>query len=89
MKPNDPSVLAAKASYYNRQGDFPKTIDALEKAAALEPNNPEGYHRVATFYWEKANKDYRLSATEKRDFIMKGIAMEDKALGLNPGTWKR
>src|SRR3954469_16420201 len=84
VKPNDPSVLAAQASFYNRQGDFPKTIDALEKAAALEPNNPEGYHRVATFYWEKANKDYRLSAGDKRDYIMKGLAMEDKALGLNP-----
>jgi tetratricopeptide (TPR) repeat protein len=84
VKPNDPSVLAAKASYYNRQGDFAKTIDALEKAAALEPNNPEGYHRVATFYWEKANKDFRLSAAEKRDYILKGLAMEDKALSLNP-----
>jgi tetratricopeptide (TPR) repeat protein len=84
VKPNDPSVLAAKASYYNRQGDFPKTIAALEKAASLEPNNPEGYHRVATFYWEKANKDYRLSKKEQKDFILKGIAMEDKALGLNP-----
>src|SRR6476469_5492812 len=84
VKPNDPSVLAAKAGYYNRQGDFPKTIDALEKAAALEPNNPEGYHRVATFYWEKANKDFRLSESEKKNYIMKGLAMEDKALGLNP-----
>src|SRR5215471_3387134 len=84
VKPNDPSVLAAKAGYYNRQGDFAKTIDALEKAAALEPNNPEGYHRVATFYWEKANKDYRLSPADKRDYILKGLAMEDKALGLNP-----
>jgi tetratricopeptide (TPR) repeat protein len=84
VKPNDPSVLAGKAGFYNRQGDFPKTIDALEKAAALEPNNPEGYHRVATFYWEKANKDYRLSAAEKRDYILKGLAMEDKALALNP-----
>src|SRR5215471_16209570 len=84
VKPNDATVLAAEAGYYNRQGDFAKTIDALEKAAALEPNNPEGYHRVATFYWEKANKDYRLSPTEKRDYIMKGLAMEDKALGLNP-----
>ena len=84
VKPNDASVLAAEAGFYNRQGDFPKTIDALEKAAALEPNNPEGYHRVATFYWEKANKDYRLSPAEKRDYIMKGLAMEDKALSLNP-----
>jgi len=84
VKPNDTAVLAAKASYNNRQGDFAKTIDALEKAAALEPNNPEGYHRVATFYWEKANKDYRLSPAQKKDYILKGVAMEDKALGLNP-----
>ena len=66
------------AGLANRQGNFAKTIDALE------PDNPEGYHRVATFYWEKANKDTGLSAAEKRDFIVKGLAMEDKALGLNP-----
>jgi tetratricopeptide (TPR) repeat protein len=84
VKPNDPSVLAAKASYYNRQGDFPKTIAALEQAAALEPNNPEGYHRVAVFYWDKTRGDFRLSPAEKKDFIHKGLGMEDKALSLNP-----
>jgi tetratricopeptide (TPR) repeat protein len=84
VKPNDPSVLAALAGYYNRQGQFDKTIDALQKAAELEPNNPEGYHRVATFYWEKASKDYRISPAQKKDYIMKGLAMEEKALGLNP-----
>jgi tetratricopeptide (TPR) repeat protein len=83
-KPNDPSVLAGKAGFYNRQGDFPKTIAALEQAAALEPNNPEGYHRVAVFYWDKSRGDFRLSANEKKDFITKGLAMEDKALSLNP-----
>ena len=84
VKPNDPSVLAGKAGYYNRQGDFPKTIAALEQAAALEPNNPEGYHRVAVFYWDKTRGDFRLSVNEKKDFIRKGLAMEDKALSLNP-----
>jgi tetratricopeptide (TPR) repeat protein len=84
VKPNDPSVLAGMAGFYNRQGDFPKTIAALEAAAALEPNNPEGYHRVAVFYWDKSRGDFRLSAAEKRDFIQKGLAMEDKALTLNP-----
>ncbi len=84
VKPNDPSVLAGKAGYYNRQGDFPRTIAALEQAAALEPNNPEGYHRVAVFYWDKTRGDFRLSPAEKRDFIQKGLAMEDKALRLNP-----
>jgi tetratricopeptide (TPR) repeat protein len=84
VKPNDPSVLAGIAAYYNRQGDFPKTIAALEQAAALEPNNPEGYHRVGVFYWDKTRGDFRLSPAEKRDFIQKGLAMEDKALSLNP-----
>jgi tetratricopeptide (TPR) repeat protein len=84
VKPNDPSVLASLAGYYNRQGDFPKTIAALEEAAHLEPNNPEGYHRVAVFYWDKTRGDFRLSDAEKRDFIQKGLAMEDKALSLNP-----
>jgi tetratricopeptide (TPR) repeat protein len=84
VKPNDPSVLAGLAGYYNRQGDFPKTIAALEQAAALEPNNPEGYHRVAVFYWDKSRGDYRLTPAEKKDYIQKGLAMEDKALSLNP-----
>jgi tetratricopeptide (TPR) repeat protein len=84
VKPNDPAVLAGKAGYYNRQGDFPKTIAALEAAAALEPNNPEGYHRVAVFYWDKTRGDFRLSVNEKKEFIRKGLAMEDKALSLNP-----
>lgn len=84
VKASDPSVYTALASFYNRQGEFDKTIAALQEAAALEPNNPEGYHRIATFYWEKAQKDYRLSAAEKKDYIMKGLAMEDKALSLNP-----
>ena len=84
VKPNDPGVLAAMASYYNRQGDFPKTIAALEQAAAVEPNNPEGYHRVAVFYWDKTRGDFRLSVATQREYIMKGLAMEDKALGLNP-----
>jgi tetratricopeptide (TPR) repeat protein len=84
VKPKDPSVLAARAGYYNRQGDFPKTIAALEEAANLEPNNPEGWHRVAVFYWDKSRGDFRLKDAEKRDYIMKGLAMEDKALSLNP-----
>jgi tetratricopeptide (TPR) repeat protein len=84
VKPNDPAVLASLAGYYNRQGDFPKTIEALEQAAALEPNNPEGYHRVAVFYWDKTRGDFRLSSAQKVDYNEKGLAMEDKALSLNP-----
>jgi tetratricopeptide (TPR) repeat protein len=84
VKPNDPIVYTNMAAFYNRQGDFTKTIESLQKAADLNPKNPEGYHLIATYYWDKARKDFRLSPAEQKDFIMKGLAMEDKALSLNP-----
>ena len=50
------------SGFYNRQGDFQKTMEALQKAADLEPKNPQGYQMVATYYWEKAYKDHRLTS---------------------------
>ena len=35
------------AGYYNRQGHFDKTIEALEERAAKEPNNPEAFYTIA------------------------------------------
>ena len=84
VKPNDPLVYTTISGFYNRQGDFPKTIAALQKAAELEPKNPTGWQLVATYYWEKAYKDHRLSSAEKKDYIGKGIEATDKALALNP-----
>ena len=83
-RPNDPAVYNAIAGYYNRQGDFDKTMEAFQKAAELEPNNPQGYHLIGSYYQEKAQKDFRINDAQKRDFIARGIAAEDKALSLNP-----
>jgi tetratricopeptide (TPR) repeat protein len=71
------------SGFYNRQGDFPKTMEALHKAAELEPNNPQGYQLLATYYWEKVYKDHRLSPAEKKEYLSKGIEAADKALALN------
>ena len=84
VKPNEPLVYTTISGFYNRQGDFPKTIAALQKAAELEPKNPTGWQLVATYYWEKAYKDHRLSAAEQKDYIARGIDATDKALALNP-----
>jgi tetratricopeptide (TPR) repeat protein len=84
VEPDDPLVYTTISGFYNRQGDFPKTIAALQKAAELEPKNPTGWQLVATYYWEKAYKDHRLSSAEKKEYISKGIEATDKALALNP-----
>ena len=79
MKPQVPVVYTTLSGFYNRQGDFEKTMQSLHQAADLKPNDPTGYQLVATYYWEKAFKDHRLPPAQKKDFIMRGIEATDKA----------
>ena len=89
-QPNDPPVYMQLAGYYNRQGEFEKTIEALEQRAAKEPNNPEAFYTIATYYWDKAFRDFRLKEPEKKDFIQKGIdAVRQGAARSSPTTWRR
>jgi len=83
-KPNDPAVYLTVAGYYNRQGDFDKLIENIRKNIELEPNNPEAHYRLATYSWDKASRDFRLSDKEKMEIIMSGLASVDKALQIKP-----
>jgi tetratricopeptide (TPR) repeat protein len=84
VAPNDVTVYVQLAGFYNRQGDqFDKVMEALHKAADIQPNDPQGHQLVATYYWEKAQKDHTLSNAQKRDYIMKGLEATDRALALN------
>ncbi|MBL8138766.1 MAG: tetratricopeptide repeat protein [Acidobacteria bacterium] len=79
-KASDPNVYMQIAGYYNRQGDFPKTIEFLNQRIGIEPNNPEAHYTVATYYWDKAYRDFRLKDAEKLDMVVKGIESVDKAI---------
>jgi tetratricopeptide (TPR) repeat protein len=72
------------AAHYNQLGQFDKTIEALEQRATKEPDNPEAYQTIASYYWDKANKDSRLTDSQKRDYVLKGIASVDRALQIKP-----
>lgn len=84
VRPNEPTVYTTLAGYYNRQGEFDKTIEALEERARREPENPEAFHTIATHYWDKAFRDYRLTEAQKREYVLKGLEAENKALALKP-----
>jgi tetratricopeptide (TPR) repeat protein len=71
------------AGFYNRQGEFDKTMEALHKAAELEPNNPQGFYSVATYYEEKVRKDFRITPAQRKEYIQKGIVATDRAIELN------
>jgi tetratricopeptide (TPR) repeat protein len=83
-KPNDPTVYLTVAGYYNRQGDFDKLIENIRKNIELEPQNPEAHYRLATYSWDKASRDFRLSDKEKMQIIEDGLASVNKALEIKP-----
>ena len=83
-RPNDPNVFLMLGGFYNRQEEFGKTIEALTQRATIEPNNPEAYYTIATYYWDKAYRDFRLKEPEKKEFVSQGMTAIDKALQLKP-----
>jgi TonB family protein len=84
MAPKQKPLLIALAGFYFRHGNFDKTVEALETAERLEPNDPESAQLVATYYWEKVFKDRQLLPADTHRYITSGIAATDRALAVNP-----
>jgi TonB family protein len=84
IAPKNKAVLLTLSGFYNRQGQFDKTMQALEEAEQLDPTDPNGAQLVFTYYWEKAYKDHRLLPAEQLQYIMSGIGATDRALAINP-----
>ena len=80
---DDPVVYLQLAGFYNRAGEFDLTIEALEERARQDPDNPEAYYTISTFFWEKAFRDFRITVDQKRDYVLAGLEASDRALALN------
>ena len=83
-RPDDPLVYMQLAGFYHRQGAFDKTIAALIERADRDPANPEAYYTIATYYWDHAYRDFKLTAVEKREMVLKGLGSVERAIGLKP-----
>jgi tetratricopeptide (TPR) repeat protein len=80
VAPNSVDVQLQLAGFYNKQGDFDKTMEAFQNRIQLEPNNPEAYHTVAGYFEEKVRKDYTLKPAQKADYIQRGLEASNKAI---------
>jgi protein TonB len=83
LAPSDIAVHRALAVVYARSGRFDRAVATLEHGASLQPADPEGYHVLGTFYFEKA-RDETLSSADRLAYIGRGLAAEDQALEWNP-----
>jgi tetratricopeptide (TPR) repeat protein len=67
-----------------RRAKFDQAIGVLEQCAAIDANDPTGYQKVASFYWDKAYRDPLLNDQQKNEYADKGMQNVDKALQLKP-----
>lgn len=89
VRPNDALGYESIAGFYNRVGRFEDTMAAFNQRASLEPNNPEAWHTIGTYYEDKIfqeskQKPLRVRESVLREYALKGIEAEDKALAINP-----
>ena len=84
VKANDALGYATLAGFYNRQGDFEKTMEAWDSRAKMEPSNPEAWHTIGSFYQDEVFRNKKLPVPKQKEYVMAGLAAEDKALKINP-----
>jgi len=83
INPSNPEPYQYLSGFYDRAGNWAKAVEAMQKRAAADPSNPEAWHQMAVWLWAKADKDFTLTAAQKREFIDRGLEAEDKALSIN------
>ena len=71
-----------------RASRFEDAIQTMEHCATLDPNDPSGYYKVATFHWDKAYRDHSLNEKEKNEYADLGIEAVDEALEIQPDYWE-
>jgi len=91
VKQNDALAYATLAGFYSRQGNFEKTMEAWDSRAKMEPNNPEAWHTIGASYQDEVFQNsklppgkQKLSPAKQKEYVLAGIAAEDKALAINP-----
>jgi len=82
--PGSREALLSRARVHLADGQFDEAMALLETVAAQNPMDPAGHQLVATHYWEKAQKDQKLTLPDKLMYIEKGIQATDYALAQQP-----
>ena len=53
IKPDQPNIYGKMAFLYEKMGDLEKSVEALEKALLLEPDNEEFNYTLGLIYFSK------------------------------------
>jgi len=82
---NDPDnlqLVKMMGALYRMKGDMESAIEWYEKAAALEPGNPEAYYSVGVACWGRSYNAQYLDYETRMILVDKGLDALQKALDL-------
>ncbi len=82
--PDRTEVWTQSAQFYNRRGEFDRSMAAFERLTRIEPQNPQHFYQLAVYYEEKVRKDFSLGPQQASEYLARGVAAIDKALELRP-----
>jgi protein TonB len=82
--PTNTDVPIQLAYFYNRRGQFEKTMTMLQTASRIDPRDAEIDHMIASFYYDKISHDASLGPVQRGTYIREGIAAADRALAIEP-----
>jgi tetratricopeptide (TPR) repeat protein len=87
VHPRDSDACYAAAEYRRRSAPLDQqaeSIAALEQCAAIIPNDPFGYYRVAAAYFDAVHRNARIDDLQRGVLADKGLAFVDRALAIRP-----
>jgi tetratricopeptide (TPR) repeat protein len=82
------AVYDEKTTKGGRRAKFDLAIETLQRCATLDPKDPTGYFKVATFFWDKAYRDPLVTEAQKASYTEKGLEAVEKALEIKPDYWE-
>jgi tetratricopeptide (TPR) repeat protein len=82
------AVYNEETSKGGRRAKFDLAIETLQRCATLDSNDPTGYFKVATFFWDKAYRDPLVTEVQKETYTEKGLEAVEKALEIKPDYWE-
>jgi len=82
--PNDLVMVKTMAALYRMAGDMENAIAFYQKAAELEPDNPEAYYSVGVACWGRSYNSLGMDYEARMELLDRGLAALQKAMELRP-----
>jgi len=80
--PQDLKKVKMMGALYRMAGDMDNAIAFSEKAAELEPTNPEAWYTIGAYYWGRSYNSSNLDYENRMQVIDKGLAALERATSL-------